>query len=120
ADRVRAHRDPRAAGFPPNALTNRFTSDFEPSSRTLLLGSRRLSRGVVRKTAQSPEVASTVTAAPSCSPRVSPHAPRVRPPLPRRTLLLAASQLPRTILGSQAVAVLAPEAPDPDEPVRRG
>src|SRR4029453_8697981 len=44
--------------------------------------------------------------------------PRGRLHRHRRALLLAASQLPGTVVGQQAVAVLAPEPPDPDEPVR--
>jgi hypothetical protein len=40
-----------------------------------LVGSRRFSRGVVRKVAQSRWVAETVTAAPSFSPRLSSQLP---------------------------------------------
>ena len=67
-------------------------------SRTSLVGSRRFSAGEVRMTAQCSVLASTVTAAPCCSPRISSH----------------------THLGSQAVAVLARESPDPDQPLGRG
>src|SRR5262249_29501525 len=50
------------------------------------------------------------------------HGPVLRPPLHRNrgTVLLAAGDVPDTVRGAQAVAVLTPEAPDPDQPVGRG
>src|SRR5262249_13208699 len=58
-----------------NSLATLLTSERFRASLILFVGSRRFSRAVVRNTAQSSALASTATAAPSSSPRVTSQAP---------------------------------------------